>query len=140
MIEVYGDLWEYPAEMRCITTNGFVRTDGRAVMGRGCAKQAAQRYPALPALFGGMLKEKGNHVFQLMPGLFSFPVKEAWYQPASLFLIARSCQEIIPFVGKNGRCLIPRPGCGNGQRDWESEVKPILQRYLDDRFLIIDYA
>lgn len=142
MIEITGDLWEFPATARCITTNGFVRNDGHAVMGRGCAKQAARRYPALPALLGGLLKEKGNHVFLLMehPRLYTFPVKRNWYEQASLQLIERSCQELIPFIKAGERCVIPRPGCGNGQRDWVTEVEPILSKLLDDRFMVIDFA
>jgi len=42
--EVDGNLWEIEADWRVITTNGFVKKDGRAVMGRGVARQALQRY------------------------------------------------------------------------------------------------
>lgn len=35
MIEVKGNLWTYPAEVRVITTNGFVKKNGEAVMGIG---------------------------------------------------------------------------------------------------------
>ena len=45
MIEIHGNLWQLPATWRGITTNGFVRKNGTAVMGRGCAREAATRFP-----------------------------------------------------------------------------------------------
>ena len=35
-------------------------------------------------------------------------------------------------VDKHG----PRVGCGNGALDWK-DVRPILRRYLDDRFILV---
>jgi len=46
------NLWEYPADARVITTNGFVKNNGEAVMGRGCAREAARKYPRLPLFWG----------------------------------------------------------------------------------------
>jgi len=46
----------------CITTNGFVKRNGEAVMGRGCARQAAQRWPGLSRVVGSCLRQYGNHV------------------------------------------------------------------------------
>ncbi len=31
---------------------------------------------------------------------------------------------------------LPRVGCGNGSLDWE-DVQPILERHLDDRFILV---
>ena len=41
MIEIKGSLFNEPCDAFCITTNGFIKKDGTCVMGRGCAKQAA---------------------------------------------------------------------------------------------------
>lgn len=38
--EVVGNMWAIPADAYCITTNGFVKKNGEAVMGAGCAKEA----------------------------------------------------------------------------------------------------
>jgi hypothetical protein len=57
--EITGDLWQLAdfghADAVCITTNGYVRRDGHAVMGRGCALQAAKRWPLLPKVLGDIL-------------------------------------------------------------------------------------
>lgn len=81
MIEVTGNLWDYPATVFVLSTNGAVKYNGEAVMGRGCAKQAKDRYPGLAMLLGNSLKTYGNHVSNLGSWdgkiIISFPVKHA---------------------------------------------------------------
>jgi len=50
MQEITGDIWEQHKLGRwiVITTNGAIKNDGSCVMGRGVAKQAADKYPELP--------------------------------------------------------------------------------------------
>ena len=139
MQEVTGDLWTYPADFRVITTNGDVRHDGACVMGRGCAKEAAGKWPNLPYELGMMIKINGNHVFYLDDyRLFTFPVKHHWNEPADLKLIIRSVLDFrVLLHGVDATYVMPRPGCGNGQRTWE-EVKPLLQD-LPDNVHVIDF-
>lgn len=157
MIEVVGDLWTYPADVRVITTNGTVKKNGEAVMGRGCALEAKQRYPEVPALLGLLLKNAilGNHVHFIMtlPGderhietLYSFPVKHNWFEKAAISLIERSARELIFQMDDlrdrgHGRDVIvlPRPGCGNGGLKWD-DVRLVLAPILDDRFHVITFA
>lgn len=141
------DLWWTPADARCITTNGTVKANGRAVMGRGCARQACERYPYLQLTLGKLLAQHGNHV-QILVGanvdgtdgipLVSFPVKHHWEERADLDLIRQSAYELVVVadLAKWETILLPRPGCGNGQRKWH-EVRPILQPLLDDRFTVV---
>lgn len=149
LIEVFGNLWTYEAEARCITTNGFVKVNGAAVMGRGCAKQAMERYPGIEFTLGELLERQGNHVFLLggnKPGeyLFSFPVKHKWNEPADISLIIRSAYQLRTIAAAlDLTCIVlPRPGCGNGQLQWEGfdGVKIQIMNKLDDRFHIIDFG
>lgn len=147
MIEATGNLWTYPADVRVITTNGFVKVNGEAVMGAGCAKEAAKRWPELPKLLAKHIKEAGNTVYQFpassgILNLVAFPVKHNWWEPADPALIEKSCQELVALAGMYDHStifVIPRPGCGNGRLRWE-DVKPILERYLDDRFHVITFG
>lgn len=65
MVEKQGDLWTQSVDAICITTNGFVRGNGMAVMGAGLAKQAAQRYPGIEFTLGYQIHQGGNHVYVL---------------------------------------------------------------------------
>lgn len=165
MKEVTGNLWTYkPADcvydndidnniVRVITTNGYVKNNGKAVMGRGCALEARNRFRDLDLILGEQITENGNNVRRLVTQhhnsnfpqqaitLVSFPVKHNWWEPADLALIERSAIQIANLAWRNGHwqhIIIPRPGCGNGQLNW-SDVKPILEPILDDRFLIITF-
>lgn len=144
MIEAFGDLWDYPADVICITTNGDVRTDGAAVMGRGVALQAAKRYPGIEYELGRrIINGAGNHVL-LIPSeslwlILAFPVKRHWYEKASPELIARSVAELRALIGDNSNLtyVLPRPGCGNGQLAW-ADVRPLLLGLPDNVHVITD--
>lgn len=145
----------------CITTNGYVkRGKGMAIMGRGTALQAKQRIPGLDVTLGRSLLEHGNTVQELVPGLLSFPVKPVvgtcakdrlnvvsgmrdrfmpgrvvpgWAMKASVTIIAGSLVELAELQDERQwvRVYLPRPGCGAGELDWETQVKPLCQEYGD---------
>lgn len=143
MIEVRGNLWTYPADIRVITTNGTVKKNGECVMGRGCALEATKKYSGIAKILGTHIKEKGNHVgfiFGSAEGIWSFPVKHNWYEKADIELIKRSAEELVALLPKDKklRVVLPRPGCGNGGLKWE-DVKPVLEPILDDRFHVITF-
>jgi hypothetical protein len=138
MIELTCNLWDVPADWKGITTNGYVKGSGECVMGRGCAKEASQRYPTLPRKLGQRLKLFGN-VVHMFPeyGLFSFPVKHAWYQDADPVLIAASARQLRRLAedAPQEMFVLPRPGCGNGHLDW-AVVRPLLLSLPDNVFVI----
>ena len=65
MREAIGDLWKLPCHIRCITTNGYVKPNGCAVMGRGCALEAKGKIPKIDSTLGTCIKKFGNHVYPL---------------------------------------------------------------------------
>lgn len=141
MREAFGDLWTFPADYRIVTTNGFVKQNGHAVMGRGCAKEATQRYPLLTGQLGQRLKEQGNIVlFWSEYSLLTFPVKHNWFERADPQLIARSVQQLLQCIEllqleHEFRFVLPRPGCGNGQLLW-NDVKPLVTLLPDNVYVI----
>lgn len=139
MREVRGNLWGYLERAPiAITTNGTVNRRGECPMLRGCARQARELFPGLPRHLGALLRERGNHVFDLGFGLVSFPVEHHWLEQPDVRLIDRSARELAALADERGwpQVVVPRPGCGAGGLEW-SEVRPVLQRHFDDRFLII---
>ncbi len=74
MFETAGDIWEYSGlSVIVITTNGSLTRDGRAVLGRGVARQAATKFPGLAVILGRLLTECGSHVFDLGNDIVTFP-------------------------------------------------------------------
>jgi hypothetical protein len=139
MFETVGDIWEYrkPAVI-AITTNGSLTRDGRAIIGRGVARQAALRHPELAEKLGSLLTEQGNHVFYLGDGIISFPVEETAWSLPDLRLISRSAMELRLLADRLEleKIVVPRPGCGGGGLAWQ-DVKPLLEPWFDARFILI---
>ena len=103
MKEARGDMFTHLgiADAVCITTNGFTKRNGQCVMGRGCAAQAAKRFPWISSELGTLIRQEGNQVHnmwtaqwavydydlmdeldddQIATAIVSFPVKPvSWY-------------------------------------------------------------
>lgn len=145
MKEITGELWDYYGKrgyVVCITTNGTVKKDGAAVMGRGCAKEATQRFPGIDKQLGERLQRCGNNCHALLNPdkkivTQTFPTKHNWWEPSDLDLIRRSAIQLggLASMAVNLIFILPRPGCGNGQRTW-AEVKPLLEDLPDNVWVI----
>lgn len=173
MKETTGNLWDEPCDALCITTNGFVKSNGRAVMGRGCAAQAARLIPGIDLTLGSRIWSQGNDVHLLAKfgrpearDIISFPVKTdklfvtrpeqivahqrrnfqlpatvpGWACVADIRIIRRSAEQLVKLTDKMGykNVLLPRPGCGAGELEWQ-QVRPVIANILDDRFTTITY-
>jgi hypothetical protein len=148
MKEINGNLFDQNANAICITTNGTLKCDGRCVMGAGVALEAAQQDPGVALRLGQHIKENGN-VLGIIgaqgkePGtvryMVSFPVKHNYWEKADLKLIEQSAKQLRALTDLMGwkDVVIPKPGCGAGRLTWD-QVKPVLEKYFDDRFTIID--
>lgn len=177
MVEVKGDLWKTPCNWICVPTNGIVKADGEAVMGKGVALQCLQQIWNAPMVLGEKIQKHGNNVHEIgrftrdtyVPKVdrtkhyemgivtvevYSFPTKHDYRNPADLELIEQSCEQIAsryrvrvmdnkivpdtvarPLIPK---VVLPRVGCGLGQLDWETQVKPICEKhFIGDDWIIV---
>lgn len=148
MKEIIGNLFDQYYGAICITTNGIVKNNGEAVMGAGIALEAKRRIPGIEKKLGRYLLSGNNDVYEIgyipstkflcMMTVYSFPVKHHFKYPADLKLIEKSCQQLVKIrENKDSPVFLPKPGCGAGKLKW-SQVKPILEKYFDDRFCIVD--
>lgn len=149
MREKNGDLFVVgrTCNALCLTTNGTVKKDGKAVMGRGVAQYARDNWKGTDRRLGQLIRRNGNIVQKIgrrkdytrSYTVVAFPVKRAWHEAADLDLIVRSCEQLVILADREGwrTVALPRPGCGNGQQSW-SVVKPLIEDILDDRFIIVN--
>ena len=167
MKEARGNMLDMDCDALIITTNGFTKTNGEAIMGRGIAKQIADLMPEIPKKLGGMLHLFGNNVSVLttdpMP-IVNFPVKPDYVRnngtnvvshcktaigtwtagflaKADIQLIEKSLIQLVELTNRKPEwkvILIPRVGCGAGELDYK-DIKPLMEKYLDDRFICCTY-
>ena len=154
--ELKKDLWDYIGKadyLVFVTTNGSRKQNGNAVMGRGCAKEAKDRFQNIAVVVGEELAksqkvstEKGEAYRPPVMWLPQYkigilPVKYNWYDKADLALIEDSIKNLKLMVNHffpDKNVVLPRPGCGAGGKDWLTQVKPILDKYLDGRFIVVN--
>lgn len=125
------------------TSNPLVNKQGLAVMGRGIAKQVADRHPEIRKDFGGMLSSDFLFYPTDLIGEYGgqavgyFMVKDHWREPARLAIIEASVNATISTLEVHasygldvGRIDLNFPGIGNGRLRRE-DVLPIIERLPD---------
>ena len=135
----------------CITTNGDTNTIGSLIMGAGNAKEARSRFPGLDAELGKMVKEHGNQVHMVkiadlggtLRTVVSLPTKHSFRDTTSdLMLITTSLIQLVEMTDKYKwqEVVLPQPGTSNGHLSWETQVRPLCESFLDDRFIVCDFV
>ena len=139
-IKKRGNIFDASTDAVCVTTNGVICRTG-AVMGAGIAKEANARYH-LSGILAEKLRMSGNHVYDLgvydNKHILSFPTKNHWRDPSDIELIEQSCLELVALANANNwtEVLLPPVGCGCGGLNFQTQVAPVLEEILDDRFVI----
>lgn len=161
--DLFETIYEDGVDAICITTNGQYTRDGQAAMGGGCAGVCAKLWPETSYRLGKCLKnrlenvpyvigavnEDGDYIeptlkiikerkFKTL--ILSFPTIDNLMDGAKLDLIKKSAKELKNMVDRfelRG-IMVPRPGCGIGSLSYK-DVKPILEEFFDDRFIILSF-
>ncbi len=167
MQEIIGeDLFDKIPEANaiCISTNCSLLPNGKNPMGGGSAGAAARRWPEITSIYGHQLMmapnvpmilgyvakynvEEFTSIFDIdvnfnianHTAVVAYPTMTDISLPANLVLVERSAQlltELSDLIGWR-KVFSGRPGCGIGGLDYSSQVKPALERYFDDRFVIM---
>ena len=153
MIEIQstGSLFCLPQnehEAAVVTTNGVIRKNGDAVLGKGQALEARKLVPGLEHQLGEYLRRYGNRAFYMgvhrvgecLTSLVTFPTKHHYRDNSDLDLIAESALQVKEIASKFQltKVYLPPVGCGLGNLDYEKQVRPVLHQILDDdRFVIV---
>lgn len=148
---ITGNMWQLATKNNgfvVVTTNMIVKNDGNAVMGAGVAKEAAMRFPDLPAKLGKHISRFAAQLYIEHP-IICLPTKTDWKLQSDLDLIERGCIQLAMFgraidsvwAGENDhppRVYLPKLGCGLGGLDWEKQVRPIVDSILEgDKFVLV---
>lgn len=131
------DMWG-KTDLFLFTSNPIVNKQGLAVMGRGIAKQLADKHPQIRKDFGQWLtiwwprlkyRCAALGVYEGQNVGF-FMVKDHWAEDAKLEIIENSVEDLMGFMEEERRIDLNFPGIGNGKLRRE-DVLPIIQRLPD---------
>ncbi len=127
-----GDLFESPAKVLVNTVNT------RGVMGKGIALRFKNVYPEMFKRYrehcehqrltiGRLFLYKTRHKW-----ILNFPTKVHWRNPSRVEYIEAGLKKFVDSYDEMGITSIAFPllGCGNGELDYEEQVRPLMEKYL----------
>ncbi len=127
-----GDLFQSPAKVLVNTVNTV------GVMGKGIALEFKRIYPEMFKAYRNHC-ERGDlrigHLFLYKTPhkwILNFPTKKHWRSPSREEYIEAGLKKLRASCSEMGMTSIafPELGCGNGELDFETQVKPLMERYL----------
>lgn len=129
---VIGDLFTSPAQVLTNTVNTV------GVMGKGIAKEFKRIYPEMFARYRELCERDqlgiGNLWLYRTPNkwILNFPTKKHWRHPSRPEYIEAGLRTFVNFYSKFRihSIAFPALGCGNGELDFETQTKPLMERYL----------
>ena len=129
---VVSEIFQSPARVLVNTVNTV------GVMGKGIAKEFKYFYPEMFAEYQHLCERDQFQVGQLWlhktprKWVLNFPTKKHWRQPSQSEYIEAGLRTFVECYAENGITSISFPmlGCGNGELDWKSTVRPLMEKYL----------
>lgn len=130
---VQGGFFTSPAAVLVNTVNTV------GIMGKGIAKEFKAIYPEMFELYqeacergefqiGSLLLYRSEH-----KSVLNFPTKRHWKAKSKLSDIEAGLETFVERYEELGIGSIAFPplGCGNGGLDWERQVRPLMETYLN---------
>lgn len=133
-----------------ITTNSMIKKSGEMVMGAGIAKSACNIIPSLakdvytllsvrePLMVRNPYKLQDYNLV-LLPehSIGCLQTKRDWKDPSPIELVEQSLLmlNIVALSMPGVYFHMPRPGCGIGKLNWETQVKPLCQKLPNNVFI-----
>lgn len=129
---VSGNLFQSPAKVLVNTVNTV------GIMGKGIAYDFRQIYPDMFAKYQEFCEKKQIDIGKLWlyktpyKWILNFPTKKHWREKSKPEYIEKGLQKFVETYDQRGITSISFPllGCGNGELDWDSQVKPLMEKYL----------
>jgi|GEM_PF-1117270 len=127
-----GDLFASPAQTLVNTVNTV------GVMGKGIAAQFKTQFPQMFERYrehcdAGLLAVGKLSLYRTEnKWVLNFPTKKHWRSKSKLEWIEAGLDKLVKTYTDQGimSLAMPQLGCGNGGLDWESEVRPLMAKYL----------
>lgn len=134
ILYVEGDIFASPAEVLTNTVNTV------GAMGKGVALTFRKIYPEMYEEYrklceSGELTIGKLHVYRTPhKTILNFPTKKHWRNPSKPEYIEAGLKRLLINYDRLQFSSIAMPplGCGNGGLDFESQVKPLLEKYLSN--------
>lgn len=131
---VEQNIFESPAQVIVNTVNTV------GVMGKGIAKDFKKYYPEMFKEYQRYCEigalEVGKLWLYKTPNkwVLNFPTKKHWRNPSRLDYIESGLKKFVDTYKEKGIKSIsfPQLGVGNGGLNWERQVKPLMEKYLED--------
>ena len=129
---IVGDIFQSPAHVLVNTVNTV------GVMGKGIAKKFKAIYPEMFEQYRRLCESKkltvGKVWLYKTPNkwILNFPTKTTWRKPSELEYIEAGLKAFVNGYAERGISSIAFPtlGCGNGELDWNKQVRPVMEKYL----------
>lgn len=135
--EISGDVWKLldKDSAVCILTNNSIY-DGKNPMGGGIAYEALSRNPGLDITVANKIKKNEmvlGYDAQTQAVLLRFPTKDEITDPFSNIELVKSSLSSLRLFCKmysKYKVYLPKPGCGIGGLNWETQVKPLCEEII----------
>lgn len=132
LLYVKQNIFESPAQVLVNAVNTV------GVMGKGIAKKYKQLYPEMYQQYRYFCENDMLEIGKLWiykdknKWILSFPTKKHWRTSSKVEYIEEGLKKFVETYEEKGIYSIsfPQLGTGNGGLDWETEVKPLFEKYL----------